>query len=129
MRSDCHILENFLRILPKGAYHVFEFRHRSWLNDDVFNILPCYNTGFCIYDMQGYSTPVIATTDFAYVRFHGSLRFYGGYYSDEELKYWAWKAASLKVKAVYAYFNNDAEGFEIKNALALRKCIETHLLD
>jgi len=37
-RSD-ETLETFLSILPRQYRHVFEFRHESWLDDDVFNIL------------------------------------------------------------------------------------------
>ena len=87
----------------------------------MFDILRQHDVGFCVYDMPGLTTPVIATTDFAYVRFHGSRWMYGGCYSDEELADWAKKIAALGEgeKAVYVYFNNDAEGFAVRNALTL----------
>ena len=126
MKHDDQKLEDFLRILPEDAHHVFEFRHNSWFDDRVFDLLRRYHVGFCIYDMPGFSTPVMATSDFAYIRFHGSRSLYGGCYSDKELEGWAQKIIELGVRVVYAYFNNDAEGFAIKNALMLKHFLEVH---
>jgi len=54
MKRDYQVLEDFLKILPENAYHVFEFRHNSWFDDGIFNLLRRYNAGFCIYDMPGF---------------------------------------------------------------------------
>ena len=115
-------LESFLPTLPRGVRHVFEFRHQSWLDDEVFETLHKYNAGFCIFDMPSLSCPLVATADFAYIRFHGSTRLYSSCYSDEELADWAKRLANLatNLKAIYIYFNNDAEAFAIKNATTLR---------
>ena len=123
MKRDDPTLEDFLKTLPEDTCHVFEFRHNSWFDDGVFKLLRHYDAGFCIYDMPGFSTPVIATSDFAYIRFHGSQWLYAGSYSDEELEGWARKIVALGVKVVYTYFNNDAEGFAIKNALMLKRLL------
>jgi uncharacterized protein YecE (DUF72 family) len=66
----------------------------------------------------------MATADFAYVRFHGSNELYSGCYSDEELASWAKRLASLAIKEIYIYFNNDAEAFALKNAFTLRQYLE-----
>lgn len=124
IKRDDQVLEDFLGILPNDSCHVFEFRHDSWFDDRVFDLLHRHNIGFCIYDMPGFNTPVEATSDFAYVRFHGSQWLYGGCYSDEELEGWARKITNLGVSVLYAYFNNDAEGFAISNALKLRHLLE-----
>ncbi|MBI2852403.1 MAG: DUF72 domain-containing protein [Chloroflexi bacterium] len=125
MKRDDRRLEEFLEILPGGVSHVFEFRHDSWLDDAVLAILRRYNAGFCIYDLPGFTTPVTATADFAYIRFHGSQLLYGSCYSDDELNEWARKIRTLRTGVVYAYFNNDAEGFAVRNALTLRHLLET----
>jgi len=119
-RNDS-LLEGFLSLLPADLSHVFEFRHESWLTREVFDILRRHNTGFCIFDMPDLTTPLEATADFVYVRFHGSSSMYGGCYSDEELSEWSRDIASLArdVKAVYIYFNNDIDGFAVKNAQTL----------
>jgi uncharacterized protein YecE (DUF72 family) len=65
------------------------------------------------------------TSDFIYLRFHGGEVLYGSNYSNRELKRWAekiedWKA---KGKAAFVYFNNDAYGFAVQNALTLKKIL------
>jgi len=122
MHRDDERLESFLSTLPRIGKHVFEFRHQSWLEENVFDILRKYNIGFCIFDMPSISCPLVATADFAYIRFHGSTSLYGSCYSDEELADWAKRLTNIaaNLQAVYIYFNNDAEAFAIRNAKTLR---------
>jgi len=122
MHRDDERLESFLAILPRGLKHVVEFRHESWLDEGVFEILRQYNTGLCVFDMPSLRCPLVATADFAYIRFHGSEGLYYSCYSDDELADWAKRLADLatSLKAVYIYFNNDAEAFAVRNAITLR---------
>ena len=122
LHRDDERLESFLSILPPGMKHVVEFRHQSWLEDSVFEILHKYNIGFCIFDMPDISCPLVATADFAYIRFHGSTGLYSSCYSNEELADWAKRLTNLaaNVKVLYIYFNNDAEAFAVRNAITLR---------
>ena len=71
--------------------------------------------------------PLVATADFAYVRFHGSTELYSSCYSDEELAHWAKRLKDLatNLKEVYIYFNNDAGAFAVKNAMTLGNYLET----
>ena len=124
MKRDYWVLEEFLKTLPENSCNVFEFRDNSWFDSEIFELLRHYNAGFCIYDMPDLTTPVIATADFAYVRFHGSRQLYSSCYSEKELKDWALQIKGLGVSNVYAYFNNDAEGFATSNALMLRHLLE-----
>ncbi len=126
MHRDDAALESFLAILPGDRRHVFEFRHDSWLDDAVFDILRRYNVGLCIFDMPGLACPLLATADFAYVRFHGSGALYSSNYSDEELAEWAKKLGQLPdtVKAIYIYFNNDVGGYALDNARTLRALLQ-----
>jgi len=121
MPRDDERLEQFLASLPRGLKHVFEFRHPSWLEEKVFETLHKYSVGFCIFDMPSFDCPLVATADFAYVRFHGSSGMYSSWYSDEELADWAKKLGELSnnLKAVYVYFNNDAEAFAVRNVITL----------
>jgi len=111
-------LDSFLSLLPGGLRHVIEFRHESWLDEGVFEVLRRHNVGFCVFDMPGLPCPLVATAEFAYIRFHGSSGLYFSCYSDEELEDWSSKILALAsdLDTVYIYFNNDAEGFAIRNA-------------
>jgi uncharacterized protein YecE (DUF72 family) len=75
--------------------------------------------------MPEYSTPIISTTDFAYIRFHGSTELYGSCYSPKELEKWAGliRTAAGNLKTVYIYFNNDSNAFAVNNAMSLRNLL------
>ena len=63
----------------------------------------------------------MATSDFAYFRFHGPKEMFASAYSDTELRNWAKKMiAFLETRRdVYAYFNNDAGGHAPRDSKAL----------
>lgn len=84
------------------------------------------NIGFCIFDTPGHGCPEVVTSDFAYIRFHGSSGIYSSCYADQELDIWAERVRRLSQgrRAVYAYFNNDAGAHAVHNALGLRKRLE-----
>ena len=126
MHRNDEVLESFLSNLPRGMKHVLEFRHQSWLEEKVFEILRKYNIGLCVFDMPSFTCPLEMTADFAYIRFHGSGELYSSCYSDKELADWAKRLTNLDInlKAVYIYFNNDAEAFAVRNAMTLRGNLE-----
>ena len=121
-------MEIFLSSLPQKYHHVFEFRHESWLDDSVFRILRQYNAGLCVFDMPGLTCPLVATTDFAYIRSHGGHSLYASCYSDEELSLWAEKITMLgkSTQPIYIYFNNDAQAFAVRNATTLHRYLEAY---
>jgi len=123
-------LEEFcilLSTLPrsKSLRHAFEFRDASWYGQEVFRILEEFDFAFCI--AHGSVLPLIekVTSNFIYLRLHGGEVLYGTNYSDKELDRWAGKIEvwRSKRKAVFVYFNNDAYGFAVKNALTLKKML------
>ena len=116
-RDDAN-LEAFLSGLSTEYIHVIEFRHESWLTDEVYDILRRYHVGICVFDMPDLSCPLLVTADFAYIRFHGKDSLYSSSYSDGELADWAEKIKKLaqNLDRVYIYFNNDIQGYALKNA-------------
>jgi uncharacterized protein YecE (DUF72 family) len=126
LHRDDDRLTAFLNILPQGMKHAIEFRHNSWFEEEVFDILRKYHVGFCIFDMPKLTSPIIATEDFAYIRFHGSGSLYSSRYSDKEMADWAKKISRLakKLKEVYIYFNNDVAGYALENAATIRDYVD-----
>ncbi len=116
---DLERLRSFLELLPRDLRHVFEFRHASWFCDEVYATLREFGAAFCAYHMVDHATPLVATADFAYMRFHGSGDLYGGRYADDELRVWADRLSALSVSEVFVYFNNDAYGHAVANARTL----------
>ena len=126
LHRDDGLLDSFLSGLPRGVRHVIEFRHQSWLDEDVFDILRRNSAGLCVFDMPRFTCPVVATADYAYVRFHGSEALFSSSYTNEELADWAnWITEVAKsLESVYIYFNNDVSGYAVENAKTIRDYLE-----
>ena len=79
----------------------------------------------CLHDMEGSAPEPVPLGPCVYVRFHGAGRRYGGRYPDEAIAAWAERMTrwSLDGRSVWAYFNNDAEGHAVTDALRLREAI------
>ncbi len=114
-------LEHFLSVLPKQHTHVLEFRDESWLIESVFRLMEQYHIAHCIHDMYPLKIPTRVTAPIVYLRFHGSLT-HGGDYPLATLKGWARRIADWHNKKldVFVYFNNDIEGYAVKDAKMLR---------
>jgi len=121
-KIDLELLESFLKLLPKKYKSVFEFRNKSWYEDDTFKLLDDFNTGFCIHDLGGEQTPKKITGKLIYVRFHGASGPYAGSYTESMMRDWAkWiKKNQKNAGACYVYFNNDSEGHAVANARTLK---------
>jgi uncharacterized protein YecE (DUF72 family) len=119
---DDERLSGVLARLPPGR-HCFEFRHESWFVPDVYALLRERGAALVVGDHP--DRPFQArelTADWTYVRFHHGSRGRRGSYSDRELDTWARRIAAWRARAeIFAYFNNDWEGFAVRNALRLRK--------
>jgi uncharacterized protein YecE (DUF72 family) len=126
LHKDLDRLGAFMQFLPKGRTAVFEFRHKSWFCEDVYELLRESNAAFCIHDMPGVPTPRTITSDVIYIRFHGSTGKYEGDYPEAALRDWAlWLKEHIKgIHSVYAYFNNDIHAYAVRNAKMLREQIE-----
>jgi uncharacterized protein YecE (DUF72 family) len=119
---DAARLEAFLAVLPPHYRYAFEFRNPTWTNDETLSALRRRNAAYCIFELAGYQTPLIATADFVYLRLHGPGGKYQGDYSSRVLERWACRieAWSREGKDVWVYFDNDDSGFAPKNALELK---------
>jgi uncharacterized protein YecE (DUF72 family) len=117
---DVDRFAGFLAGLPGGVLHAVEFRNPTWFTEEVFQLMERYRVAHCLHDMVPLRVPARLTADWVYVRFHGDIR-HGGDYPQAALESWAgriraWLARGMEV---YAYFNNDIQGFALSNARCL----------
>ena len=126
LHLDIDRLAIFLHILPKGYHYAIEFRHKSWLKEEVYELLRRYDVAFCINDFNKQNTGLIVTSKNVYIRFHGTNGRYGGSYDDATLTMWAERIETLRQKnhTVFCYFNNDFEGYAVQNAMKLRSFLQ-----
>ena len=121
-RRDDERLAEALKSLPAGR-HCFEFRHESWFRPEVYELLRRHGAALVIGDHpeRPFQTNEM-TADWTFLRLHYGARGRGGNYSDAELDEWRRRIASWRADVeVYCYFNNDWEGFAVKNALWLKR--------
>lgn len=68
LKADLERLRRFLDLLPGDLRFAFEFRDRSWFNDDVFAVLREHDAALCVAEAEQLAAPDEVTTDFAYYR-------------------------------------------------------------
>ena len=107
--------------LDPARRNVVEFRHRSWWNERVFAAFRAAGIIFCSCSAPRLPDQLVRTAEDIYVRFHGTKQWYRHDYSNAELKEWVTKINASGASRVWAYFNNDREGFSLKNARSLRR--------
>jgi uncharacterized protein YecE (DUF72 family) len=104
-KKDAAVLRAFVGLLPDGTRAAFEFRHASWLDAEVFDILRARNAALCIADSEKMSTPVEITADYAYFR----LRDEG--YGQADIERWAATVRALQgVQDAFVYFKHEEQG-------------------
>jgi uncharacterized protein YecE (DUF72 family) len=106
LRKDLALFDAFLETIPAGTCAAFEFRHASWLDDEIFARLKAKNLALCIADGEKVSAPVLVTADYAYFR----LRDEG--YTPEDIGRWA-RAIQEKTagcREVFVYFKHEESG-------------------
>ncbi len=126
---DGSLMGDFLDLLKEGygRYRfAVEVRHKSWIRDDFLALLSSHETAFVIAD-SGKRFPCYetVTTDFVYLRFHGNETLYASDYDESCLNQYAEKIMNWLKEGheVWVFFNNDFNGFAVKNALQLREII------
>jgi len=117
--------KKFLQVLRRKKikfYQSLEVRNKSWFNEEVYDALKENHIALCIADSPRYPQKEITTAAFIYLRFHGGKVLYGSNYSEKELKMWRDKIKKWQkdIATFMIFFNNDAQGFAVKNALRLK---------
>ena len=126
MTYEESLIIDFLDLLKRncpGYRFAFEVRHKSWLNDTFFSILSEYKAAFVIADSGNrYPYNESVTTDIVYLRFHGREQLYASDYGTSILKEYATKIKQWSEggKNVWIFFNNDFNGYAVKNAKELK---------
>jgi uncharacterized protein YecE (DUF72 family) len=106
LRKDLPLLDAFLDVLPPHTCAAFEFRHVSWLDEQVYARLKAKNLALCVADSEKLSTPVEITADYGYFR----LRDEG--YTPEDIARWARiiRETTAGCTDVFVYFKHEEAG-------------------
>jgi uncharacterized protein YecE (DUF72 family) len=97
-------LAGFLEAAPEGARAAVEFRHESWWDDEVYDTLRRHNAALVIAQTVEYTTPLVATADWGYLR----LRKEG--YEAGEVEEWADRVKDQSWGEAYVFFKHEDAG-------------------
>jgi uncharacterized protein YecE (DUF72 family) len=106
LKKDAALLAAFIECLPPSMRAAFEFRHRSWLDDEVFAVLRRRNACLCIADSEKLSTPVVATSDWGYLRLRRED------YQESDVSQWCDLVRTLSASwsDAFVYFKHEESG-------------------
>ena len=68
LKCDAALLRDYLELLPQAMRYAFEFRHPSWLVEEVYGILRGRNISLCVAESERLEVPEVITADFVYYR-------------------------------------------------------------
>jgi uncharacterized protein YecE (DUF72 family) len=126
LKKDVALFDAFLDALPPRVCAAFEFRHVSWLDEEIYSRLRARNLALCVADSEKLSTPVEVTADYGYFR----LRDEG--YGPADIERWARviEEKTPQCRDVYVYFKHEESGKgpafarTLMNALAPTRSID-----
>ena len=105
MKKDLARLEDFLQHLSRETQATFEFRHPSWFDDDVLDLLRSQNRALCISDTDDLPVSHIdRTSDWGYLR----LRRVN--YAEDDLSEWLRRVRAQNWSTAYVFFKHEDEG-------------------
>lgn len=118
-KKDADRLRDFLDYLPEQTRAAFEFRHESWFDDQIFDLLRAKNSALVVSDTDEKPlTSITGTADWGYLRLRKTA------YADEDLTAWMKRVQEQKWKDAFVFFKHEDEGVGPKLAAKFMKLSE-----
>jgi uncharacterized protein YecE (DUF72 family) len=116
LKKDASRLRAFLARLPKSPRAAFEFRHQSWFDQEILDLLREHGAVLCIAEAEtDLETPFVSTADWGYLRLRRPD------YGDTELKAWVERVHHQDWREVFIFFKHEEAG---KGPQMARKFLE-----
>jgi len=104
MKADIDRLRELLRHVPADVRAAVEFRHESWHDDVIFDLLRECNTALCVAHTDEDETLFIATADWGYVRLRATA------YTHADLSAWHGRIGAQEWDDAFVYFKHEDAG-------------------
>ena len=105
MKKDLPRLDEFLTAIPLQHHTAFEFRHPTWFEDDVLELLKQKNCALVVSDTDDMpATHIDKTADWGYLRLRRVL------YSEQHLQEWLQRVADQNWNETFVFFKHEDEG-------------------
>jgi uncharacterized protein YecE (DUF72 family) len=116
--ADRERLAGFIKLLRERRRYVFEFRHASWYEPQILDLLRDHDIALCLSDHSDAPAPWEVTARTVYIRGHGPTGRYHSHYPDATLEKWArdirrWRKGRHDV---WCFFDNDQKSAAPKDA-------------
>jgi uncharacterized protein YecE (DUF72 family) len=115
MKKDLPRLQAFVAALPAGLRAAVEFRHVSWFETDVYEVLRGRDVALCLAESEELATPVEETASWGYLRLRRQD------YDDAALDGWADRLKARSWSSAHVFFKHEEEGQGPKLAAKLRE--------
>jgi len=117
-------IETFCKELDNTYTNVIEFRHISWFNREIYELLSSYGVTVCSLSAPGDLPEMLEdSSGKIYLRFHGKEEWYRYQYSEEELGEWTEKIHQSGAGISYVYFNNDYKAYAVENGIKMKELL------
>ena len=101
LKKNSDRFRGFLGLLPAGRRYVFEFRHESWFDDEIFDAMRERDIAMCISEQDDFKCPVVCTASWGYLRLHRLD------YADADISEWAKCVTGQSWNEAYVFFKHD----------------------
>ena len=101
LKKDTNRFRGFLGLLPSDRRYVFEFRHESWFDDEIYDAMRERDIAMCIIEQDEFKCPVVSTASWGYLRLHKLD------YDNAALTEWANCVTNQRWKEAYVFFKHD----------------------
>ena len=101
LKKDVNRFRGFIGLLPSDRRYVFEFRHESWFDDEVYDAMRERDIAMCVAEQDEFRCPVVSTASWGYLRLHKLD------YQAAELTEWAKCVTGQQWKEAYVFFKHD----------------------
>lgn len=117
LKVDVERLESFLGLLPTDIPAAFEFRHASWHDEAVFQVLRNHGAALCCADTEDgeADAPLVSTAAWGYLRLRRPT------YGNADLERWATRVKEQGWERAFVFFKHEDEGAGPRMAEAFRE--------
>ncbi len=121
MKKDTDRLRAFLDLLTDSTRSAFEFRHDTWFDAEVFELLSAKNCALVASDTDEKPlTEIISTANWGYLRLRRTA------YDENDLVEWMTRVKTRKWKDAFVFFKHEDEGVGPKLAAQFLELAKTN---
>jgi uncharacterized protein YecE (DUF72 family) len=115
-RANRQALEEFLPLVPANISCAFEFRSKSWLKDEILDLLRARGCSLCTADTdEKPAQEIISTAPWGYLRLRRSD------YTEADLSQWLDKILAQNWERAFVFFKHEEEAKGPELALRFRE--------